>query len=114
VKEFEGTEGPWWLEDEDFSTDGEDAVITCEARYGMVEIARIGQGGTQRDIEEDFANEQRANALLMVTAPELLEALLRIRAQFDQAGISPVEGSLNPVEDNYAFINAVIAKALGE
>lgn len=57
--------------------------------------------------------EKEEDARLVVAAPELLEALLRVRAQFDQAGISPVEGSLNPVENNYAFINSVIAKALG-
>lgn len=57
---------------------------------------------------------RRGDANLIAAAPDLMEALLRVRAQFSQAGFSPVSGSLNPVEDNFAFINSVIDKALGE
>ncbi|MBN1085590.1 hypothetical protein JNO12_12650 [Erwinia aphidicola] len=56
----------------------------------------------------------RGDANLIAAAPDLIEALLRVRAQFSQAGISPIAGSLNPVEDNFAFINSAIDKALGE
>lgn len=44
----------------------------------------------------------------------LLEACLRIQAQFRQAGIESKAGSLNPVEDNAAQIDAAIIKALGQ
>ena len=58
--------------------------------------------------------EDKANLLLIAAAPELLEACLRIQAQFRQAGIASVAGSLNPIEDNAAQIDAVILKALGQ
>lgn len=58
--------------------------------------------------------EVMANATLATAAPELLEACLRIQAQFRQAGIESKAGSLNPIEDNAAQIDAVILKALGQ
>lgn len=104
MKEFKGTPGEWWVEDESFSSDGEDAVISCEIRYGMVEICRISQGGSERDIEEPFANEQAANANLIAAAPELLEALQDALHAHDKHG----------EHSEWDFSRAAIAKALGE
>lgn len=51
---------------------------------------------------------------LIAAAPELLEACLCIQAQFSQAGVESVAGSLNPAEDAAAQIDAAITKALGQ
>lgn len=53
-------------------------------------------------------------AKLICAAPELLEACLRIQAQFRQAGVESKAGSLNPIEDSAAQIDAAISKALGQ
>ena len=97
MSEFKGTPGVWNFDPE-----------MSEDDYYHIEIYSKDNSrviGNVCDIDD---------AKLISAAPELLEALLRVRAQLDQAGVSPVAGSMNPVEDNYAFINQVIAKALGE
>jgi len=104
VSEFKGTMGPW-EKDRNNTHTGQIATVHHCLNNDWVEI------WSPNWPEDEEAQE--ANANLIAAAPELLEALLRVRAQFDQAGISPVKGALNPVENNYAFINSVIAKALG-
>lgn len=102
MQEFSGTKGPW----EVFNNDGEDMVI----QSGSLERGCGWIGYTC--IAAEFQNEK--DALLIAAAPELLEACLRIQAQFRQSGIESKAGSLNPIEDNAAQIDAVILKALGQ
>jgi len=90
MKEFKGTKGPWIVRNR---------LTSIDVQMKGDEIQDIGK------IED---------AYLIAAAPDLLEALLRTRAQYMQAGIDAIPGSLNPVEDNHDFINAAIAKALGE
>lgn len=72
--ELKHTPGPWFAEDDDW-TDGEDALITCESREGMVSVAKVEGGGSESGYDSDFSEEQMANAKLIAAAPELLEAL---------------------------------------
>jgi hypothetical protein len=102
MKDFKGTPGPWQI----LKDDGELKVI----QKGSIEKGS-GWRSYRPVCEEVFGTE---DATLIAAAPDLLEALLRVRAQFSQAGFSPIAGSLNPVEDNFAFINSAIDKALGE
>ncbi|MBD8129378.1 MAG: hypothetical protein KIB40_12800 [Pantoea sp.] len=96
MSEFKGSKSPWLISGESekwnriVDANG-DLITTCFA----------------------MQNEDDANANLIAAAPELLEACLRIQAHFRQAGIESAAGSLNPIEDNAAQIDAVILKALG-
>lgn len=95
----EFTQGPWVAKGgevctEDYEAEGQvmhDHICCCEV-----------------------VNGESPNANLIAAAPELLEACLRIQAQFRQAGVESKAGSLNPIEDNAAQIDAVILKALGQ
>lgn len=99
------TPGPW-------SVKANNCYFEVSSEHGF--IGDVCMSGHEFDSGNCLGPTAEANAKLIAAAPELLEALLRVRAQFSQAGFSPVPGSLNPVEDNFAFINAVINKALGE
>lgn len=101
MSEFKGASGPWSFHEED----GEGGQIVVADNGDVVCVV----GSYMTSVEEDFANGP-----LIAAAPELLEACLRIQAQFRQAGIASVAGSLNPIEDNAAQIDAVILKALGQ
>ena len=119
---FKGTPGPWKASDyyEDSTT-----VIDASG-FGVADAPRcqILEGwpdkGFQHWADSNEAHrwitveEQSANANLIAAAPELLEACLRLQAQFRQAGIESKAGSLNPIEDNAAQIDAVILKAWGQ
>jgi FMN phosphatase YigB (HAD superfamily) len=99
------TKGPWIVYDDDVS----DALaITCDAREGKVAIALIGVG-----YDEPFDSEQRANAQLIAAAPELLEALKKLRASYKllcALGDGPTDTGRAHLEESAA----AIAKAKGE
>ena len=46
MKDFKGTKDKWFVDDDSWS-DGDHAVITCEAREGMVPIALINGAGSE-------------------------------------------------------------------
>lgn len=70
------TPGPWELVYDDWS-DGEDALISCESRAGMVAIAKIEGGGSDSGYDEPFSSEQQANAAFIAAAnPAVILALL--------------------------------------
>lgn len=120
MSEFKGTPGPW----------------ISDVRGGCVAVYQDGRQedtqGCHRDDERNIAYSNKGAEYdevvgfwamdkrtihdfnLIAAAPELLECCLRIQAQFRQAGIESKAGSLNPVEDNAAQIDAAIAKALGQ
>ncbi|WP_205950278.1 hypothetical protein [Pantoea stewartii] len=95
MSEFKGTPGPW------YRGGVENGKVSINAGNYFVAL-----------VDESLA--QLANARLIAAAPELLECCLRIQAQFRQAGIESKAGSLNPIEDNAAQIDAAIIKALGQ
>jgi len=96
MSEFKGTPGPWSRDGyEFFNSDGANIFdLTYGSHTGI--------------------NEDEANTNLIAAAPELLETCLRIQAHFRQAGVESKAGSLNPIEDSAAQIDAVILKALGQ
>lgn len=103
MKEFKGTPGPWFKDDDSWS-DGEHCVISSEKREGMVHIAMVSGGGSESGFEDNFASEQKANARLIAAAPELLEALQDALHAHDKHGEYP----------EWDFARAAINKALGE
>lgn len=96
MSNFKGTTGRWFVDN--------DGDVSSDERCEIV----AGVAGCEP------SEEDKANARLIAAAPELLEACLRIQAQFRQAGLESKAGSLNPIEDNAAQIDAVILKALGQ
>lgn len=101
MSEFKGTPGPWKVNAIGQHWNNE-SLVHLEVNFGF-------DGECICDTVY-----QREDANLIASAPEMLEACLRIQAQFRQAGIESVAGSLNPIEDNAAQIDAVILKALGQ
>ncbi len=70
------TPGPWESVYDDWS-DGDDALISCESRYGMVAIAKIEGGGSESGFDEEFAKEQQANTRYIATfSPSVALTLL--------------------------------------
>lgn len=70
------TPGPWESVYDDWS-DGDDALISCESRDGMVAIAKIEGGGSESGYDEPFSNEQQANTAFIAAAnPAAVLALL--------------------------------------
>lgn len=103
--ELKHTPGPWFAEDDDW-TDGDDALITCESREGMVSVAKVEGGGSESGYDSYFSGEQMANAKLIAAAPELLEALQELAFLYERD-----EGCRELTE--YKRAKAAIAKATG-
>ncbi|MBL0880623.1 ead/Ea22-like family protein [Serratia ureilytica] len=76
------TPGPWESVYDDWS-DGEDALISCESRNGMVPIAKIEGGGSNSGYNEPFSAEQQANALYIAVANPavVLDVLAELEAK---------------------------------
>ncbi|EPY97118.1 TPA: hypothetical protein N0X70_001536 [Enterobacter roggenkampii] len=107
MKDFKGTKDKWFVDDDSWS-DGDHAVITCEAREGMVPIALINGAGSESGYADEFSAEQRANSKLIAAAPDLLEALQKMfRAGQKQNWNERYESEMN-------VARAAIRKALGE
>jgi hypothetical protein len=101
------TPGPWRLTD--------DGQITADARDGKVEIAVI-----ELDFDEPFEREQRANARLMVAAPELLDALEQAEAFIDdelecreRSGMDENAEYIAEAKAVLEAVRAAIIKAMG-
>lgn len=70
------TPGPWESVYDDWS-DGDDALISCGSRDGMVAIAKIEGGGSESGYDEPFSSEQQANTAFIAAAnPDVVLALL--------------------------------------
>ncbi|HGE8480735.1 TPA: ead/Ea22-like family protein [Serratia marcescens] len=70
------TPGPWESIYDDWS-DGDDALISCESRDGMVAIAKIEGGGSESSFDGSFRTEQQANTrYIAATNPAVVLALL--------------------------------------
>lgn len=84
------TPGKWYCEDDDWS-DGDNAIIMCDLRNGMVPIATIGSGGSAPDSTPTFAAEQRANARFIAAFnPTVARAVLDELAYYkSRLGITP-------------------------
>lgn len=75
MSEFKGTPGPWIAVYPDCFNDCE---ITAKSRKGKVSICAI-KYAYKDDPQDSFECEQKANAQLILAAPELLEVLLEIK-----------------------------------
>ncbi|AXH43461.1 hypothetical protein MZUP3_470 [Erwinia phage vB_EhrS_49] len=106
MSEFKGTPGPW--ERGGGENGGGELLVYCNNSLGSA----ICDATSHYSVFDK--RTKIANLDLMAAAPDLLEACLRIQAQFRQAGITSVAGSVNPAEDSSAQIDAAILKALGE
>lgn len=104
MSESKFTPGPW-------RAIKNSSYIEISSEHGGIGDACMS--GHAFDGGDCFGDTATANANLIAAAPELLEACLRIQAQFRQAGVESKAGSLNPIEDNAAQVDAVIFKALG-
>ncbi len=70
------TPGPWESVYDDWS-DGDDALISCGSRDGMVAIAKIEGGGSESGYDEPFSSEQQANTRYIATfSPSVALTLL--------------------------------------
>lgn len=102
MSEFKGTPGPW------SAGEDEESMATSIITAGNGDILCV-VGTFMTSTEEDLANAE-----LIASAPDLLEACLRARNQFYAAGYEPKAGSMNPTECLLAQLIAAISKATGE
>ncbi|WP_312999673.1 hypothetical protein [Leclercia sp.] len=93
---FKGTHGPWVIEDidDDEISEMSTIMIVCEEKI----LACVGPS------EDTDLRSDKANAMLIAAAPELLEALQDALHSYDKHGEYP----------EWDFARAAIAKALGE
>ncbi|MBO1810915.1 ead/Ea22-like family protein [Serratia ureilytica] len=98
------TPGPWISADDD-GNGGEDALISCEKRDGMIPVATIDGGGSESGYNEPFSTEQQANARYIATAnPAAVLALLAER-DADKKHIADDEEYIEKLESAWGRIN---------
>ncbi|MGP0838140.1 ead/Ea22-like family protein [Serratia sp. CY85251] len=98
------TPGPWIPADDDWN-DGEDALISCEKRDGMIPVAKIDGGGSESGYNEPFSTEQQANARYIAAAnPAAVLALLAER-DADKKHIADDEEYIEKLESAWKRIN---------
>ena len=113
MKEFKGTPGPWFAQD-DYWTDGDAANITSDYRSdnSIIPIAQIDGGGSESGFDGDFALEQKANANLIASAPDLLSAIKHLVEVYDSE--DGKQWTTSSKKAAIAEARAAINKALGE
>ncbi|MBH3156889.1 hypothetical protein I5P92_14070 [Serratia ureilytica] len=98
------TPGPWISVDDHWS-DGDDALISCGSREGMIAIAKIDGGGSASDYNEPFSTEQQANARYIAAAnPAAVLAVLAER-DADKKHIADDEEYIEKLESAWKRIN---------
>lgn len=121
MNEFKGTPGPWRLMpfSDSLRIDSQNSIVAFGADKGN--LSMVCQGG---DLMSKW-EEERANAQLIATAPELLEALQQLLAdsESDQVTLDAEYGmarNIDEIEKNgdlpasIVMARKAIAKALGE
>jgi len=113
MSELKATPGPW-IEMPD--SDDEDVYISTEERFdnSKIHICKV-QGGFCGAIGE----EQEANAHLIAAAPELYEALDKLKLSYEALAhdyeYAVGAGDIHPLHaEHIQRCAAVLAKALGE
>lgn len=86
------TDGPWESIYDDWS-DGDDALISCESRDGMVAIAKIEGGGSESGYDEPFSSEQQANTAFIAAANPAAVLELLAERDADKKRIAKLETS---------------------
>lgn len=103
MSEFKGTKGSEWVVETSYDEKYKQTIfnISTDTREGL---AVCFSGG------DHFKEEQLANAKLISTAPELLEALQELIDLME----SIIEGDYKPDSFTTQYAKTVINKALGE
>lgn len=116
MQEKRFTPGPWFVQDDEWDG-GDTANITSDFRSdnSIVHVAQVIGGGSESGFDGDFSLEQKANAKLIASAPELLEALQYLFDDYKELADSGDAGNWR-IEDIPAGKKALqaIAKALGK
>jgi hypothetical protein len=94
------TPGPWEQLGDDWS-DGDDALISCEPRDGMVPIAKIEGGGPDSGYDEPFSTEQQANARYITTANPAVVLELLAERDADKKRITELEAIATDYADKF-------------
>jgi hypothetical protein len=104
------TPGPWISDDVGPSDIRRYVVANSSSSAGFRVIAELYLSDTW----DDFRKEAEANARLIASAPDLLEALEMALDELMDAGFSADISGSKPVSDALIFGADVIAKAKGE
>ncbi|CAI2521432.1 ead/Ea22-like family protein [Serratia liquefaciens] len=94
------TPGPWTSLYDDWS-DGDDALISCESRDGMVAIAKIEGGGFESGYDEPFSSEQQANAAFIAAANPAAVLELLAERDADKKRITDLEAIATDYADKF-------------
>lgn len=102
MKEFKGTPGPWSMDEYGNIVSGE------KNGWGRAELVRVSGVALPGRVTDEYA----ANSTLVTAAPELLEALQKLRAYVtDVCGVDDEDCHADhPLMSS----KAAISKALGE
>lgn len=105
MSEFKGTPGPWGAIQHSWSRFG---IYAADKGIAALDI----YSEATEENEEVLGAEMEANALLIATAPELLESLVEIVGYIDREG--PASKEWAAISSACERAGLVIRKALGE